>query len=209
MSQIVDQYLLFRIRSQRDPQAFAKLYDRYVAAIYRFVYLKVSSKEKAEDLTSETFLKAWEYVLTQPKINNARALFYQIAKNLVVDSYRRDGVRQAVETVVTFQEAGASTDYEREFSDGRRGQRRVEAQVETELLLARISRLKEDFQDVLTLRLVEDLPFGDIAAVLGKTPGNVRVIYHRAIKALEEMEDRRQKTDYEPTRTETGARGAP
>jgi len=193
MNQLVDQYLLLRIRTRRDPQAFAKLYDRYVAAIYRFVYFKVSSKEKAEDLTSETFLRAWEYVLTQPKINNARALFYRIAKNLVVDCYRRESVRQGVEAPVTFQGAGASTEYEGDFSDRDRGRQRLEAQVETGLLLERISRLKEDFQDVLTLRLIEDLPFGDIANILGKTPGHVRVIYHRAHKALEEISNVTEK----------------
>ena len=187
MNQIQDQYLLFRLRTKRDSEAFAKLYDRYVAAIYRFAYLKLSSKEKAQDLTSETFLRAWEYVLKQPKIGNIRALFYRIAKNLVVDSYRRESVRQGLEVNVTIDQAEASTVIAWEVSDRSRGKQIVEAQADAALLLERIGRLKEDFQDVLTLRLIDDLPFAEIAEILEKTQVNVRVIFHRALKSLEDI----------------------
>src|SRR5947207_925005 len=89
MSHLFDQYLLFRIRTKRDPDAFARLYDRYVTSIYRFVLLKVPSKEIAEDLTSEAFLKCLQYLQTQPNVKNIRALLYRIARNLVVDYYRK------------------------------------------------------------------------------------------------------------------------
>ncbi|MFA6429329.1 MAG: RNA polymerase sigma factor [Patescibacteria group bacterium] len=186
MSSLIDQYLLFRLRTKRDPEAFAKLYDRYVVAIYRFVFLKVSSREKAEDLTSDTFLKTWEYLQKDVEIKNIRALFYQVARRTVIDHYRHDSIQRTSEEVVTFSEAHTSSDNERVFSDQARERQKIEASAEASLLLDRLSGLKEDFQDVLMLRLVNGLSFSDIAVVLEKTPGNVRVIYHRAMKALEE-----------------------
>jgi RNA polymerase sigma-70 factor (ECF subfamily) len=53
------------------------------------------------------------------------------------------------------------------------------------LVLDQIERLKESYRDVLMLRLIDGLSFGDIGKVLDKSVGNVRVIYHRAIKALD------------------------
>lgn len=183
MRNLVDRYLLFRLHAHQDPEAFARLYDRYAVAIYRFIYVKVSSKEKAEDLTSETFLHAWDYALKQTEIRDIRALFYQIARRLVIDQYRRDQTHEPGS--VTFSSDRASS-LEETMSDSLRGQRQIEAQADFSLLMERLSHLKEDYQDVLVLRLVNGLSFAAIGEILAKTAGNVRVIYHRATKALDE-----------------------
>jgi RNA polymerase sigma factor (sigma-70 family) len=65
----------------------------------------------------------------------------------------------------------------------------IEAQADLALLAKKLELLKEDYRDVLTLRLVDGLPFGVIAEILEKKSGNVRVIYHRAIKALQNLDD--------------------
>lgn len=182
MSHLVDQYLLFRIRIKRDPEAFGRLYDRYVKSIYRFVFLKLPSREIAEDVTSETFLRSWQYIQQNQRIENFRALLYRIARNLVADIYRRPDTHFVS---VTFSGSDTSTVGESQFSDEARGRAVMEARADLALVLQHISRLKEDFQDVLTLRLIDGLSFADIAQVLEKTPGNVRVIFHRALKALE------------------------
>lgn len=186
MNQLVDQYLLFRLRAKRDPQAFGQLYDRYVDAIYRFVFLKLPSKEAAEDVTSETFLRSWQYIQGNQRVKNFRALLYRIARNLVADNYRK---AESSGAHVTFSLSQTSTlmQEESDLSDRNRGRLVVEARAEVALILQDVSRLKEDFQDVLTLHLVEGLSFGEIGQVLEKTSGNVRVIYHRALKALESL----------------------
>ena len=88
MTSLVDRYLLYRIRALRDPEAFARLYDKYVSQIYRFVLLKLPSKEDAEDLTSETFLKSWRYLQENREVTEFRGLLYRIARNAIVDWYR-------------------------------------------------------------------------------------------------------------------------
>src|SRR3990167_3587779 len=84
-----EKLLLLRLR-KKDPEAFAQLYDLYVTPIYRFIYFKVPTIQDTEDLTSEVFLKAWQYITDREEaIENLRSLLYKIARNLVVDFYRR------------------------------------------------------------------------------------------------------------------------
>ncbi len=189
MPDLLDQYLLFRVVVKRDPEAFTRIYDRYVVSIYRFIFVKLPTKEAAEDITSETFLRCWQYLSQRKQITHIRALLYRIAKNLVADYYRKSSnFTVPIDQVVTFFDGETSEQMrkEKDFSDIGRSAQIVAAKAELSLLLKRIARLKEDYQDVLTLRLIEGLNFGEIAMILEKTTGNVRVMYHRAIKALEE-----------------------
>ena len=58
---IKDKILYSRLK-QKDKEAFIKAYDIYTDNIYRFIYFKVRGKEEAEDLTSQVFLKTWDYI---------------------------------------------------------------------------------------------------------------------------------------------------
>jgi RNA polymerase sigma-70 factor (ECF subfamily) len=191
MANLYDQYLLFRIRTKQDKEAFAKLYDRYVKAIYRFVLLKLPSKEIAEDVTSDTFLRCWQYIQERKEIGNIRPFLYKIARNLVVDVYRKpDRANVSLsDFFVTIHDEETSqlmqVRIDAETSDRSRQRSQIEAGADLQLILDRISHFKEDYRDVLTLRLIDGLAFSDIAQILDKATGNVRVIYHRAMKALE------------------------
>lgn len=191
MSNLVDRYLLFRIRTKRDPEAFAKIYDRYVKALYRFTLLKLPSQEEAQDITAETFTKAWNYLQEHREITNIRALLYRIARNLIADYYRNRPVSVAFDAVTNQSDFASTPMKDALGSDLGRERELIVARTELTLILQQLGQLKEDYRDVVMLRLVDDLAFGDIADILGKTAGNVRVIYHRAIKTLKETE--RQK----------------
>ena len=185
MPKLIDRYLLFRLRTKRDPEAYGRLYDRYVAQIYRFVSFKLPTKEAAQDVTSEAFLRLWQHVLQEKEIRNLRALLYRIARNLVADHYRQAEPSVSIEASVTNWDESTSSIDESQLSDLGRGKTGIEAQADFAIVLEQIARLKEDYRDVLLLRLVEGLGYRDIAIILEKTPGAVRVIYHRALKALE------------------------
>lgn len=186
MSHLVDRYLLFRIRIKQDPEAFAKIYDRYVEAVYRFAFLKLPAKEDAQDIVSETFMRAWTYLQTHEDIRNVRALLYRIARNLIIDYYRARPQTISVESAVTFEE-GESSLSSQMLTDGGRAANVIEANADVRLVLERINQLKDDYRDVLLLRLVDGLSFDDIGSLLEKKSGHVRVIYHRAMKALKSV----------------------
>lgn len=186
MQNLLDQYLLFRLRSKQDADAFTRLYDRYVEAIYRFAVLKLPTEEDAQDITSETFLKAWAHIRSGGEISHVRAFFYQIARNLIADRYRRES--HVTQIAVTLEALETSTQIEGLEGDRGRSKRMLEARADFSLLLKQLDRLKEDYRDVLTLRLIDDLPFPVIAEILGKNAGHIRVIFHRALKALKDLE---------------------
>jgi RNA polymerase sigma-70 factor (ECF subfamily) len=199
MSNLLDRYLLFRIRTKRDPEAYAKIYDRYVKALFRFAFLKLPSREEAQDITAECFTKTWVYLQEHPSVGNVRALLYRVSRNLIADYYRSRPEARGVGFVggdgdsVTF--GSDTTSYsvvpeegrgEQGWGDKGRGRDMIEARAELSLILKKLESLKEDYRDVVTLRLVDGLAFEDIADILGKSRSNVRVIYHRAIKNLKD-----------------------
>jgi len=196
MDNLIDQFQLYRLRTKRDEDAFGRIYDRYIERIYRFVLLKLPSKEAAQDVTSEAFLRLWQYVQEEKGITNVRALLYRIARNLVVDYYRASSRTISIEQIVTFSLDVTSYDNEDRLSDQNKGKRLIEAKADLALIVERVSRLKEDYRDVLMLRLMDDLSFQDIAIVLGKKPGTVRVIFHRAMKALDTLAQQNSDTPF-------------
>ncbi|MFZ2803642.1 MAG: sigma-70 family RNA polymerase sigma factor [Patescibacteria group bacterium] len=179
------------MKTKRDPEAFARIYDRHVEAIFRFAYLKLPRKEDAQDVTAETFTKTWQYLNENTEVVHIRALLYRIARNLIADFYRGRKHEPSVEELVTIEGSGASQGSEGGLPELARlptSKSQAEPRAELALVFTRLTRLKEDYRDVLMLRLVDDLPFSVIAEILGKTQGNVRVIYHRGIKALNDLE---------------------
>ncbi len=191
MAHLRDHIDLLRLRASRDPDAFARIYDRYVDAIYRFVSFKLPSKEDAQDVTADVFMKAWDHIRQDKPVENVRAFLYQVARNAVVDRYRRNHAesRGGQTTAVTFSLLEASSVSDAiELGDEGRSADQAQAKAEVALLVRRLARLKDQYRDVLLLRLVDDLPFDAIASVMGVSAVNARVLYHRALKALKASE---------------------
>ena len=90
--------LVIQLKS-KDKEAFARVYDLYVVKIYRYIFFKVSNQNEAQDLTSEVFLKAWEYINSPSfkQVNNLNGFLYRIARNIVVDYYRQKKNRDIYE----------------------------------------------------------------------------------------------------------------
>ena len=101
MAHLNDQILVYRIK-RGDTDSFTPIYDYYVERVYRFVYLKVPTSQDAEDIVAEAFLKLWHYIRDGKQIDSLQALLYQIARNLVVDFYRKRG--SVLETSIDEQE---------------------------------------------------------------------------------------------------------
>jgi len=174
-----DKLLLIRLK-KKDPDAFAEVYDLYVTPIYRFIYFKVSSRQDAEDLTSEVFLKVWNFVTeTEDVIENLRALIYKIARNLVIDFYRQ---RARNEYVVADESLENIKDYRQQSLLAE-----IEAKIDMRNIEPILRKLKDEYREVIILRFVEDLTIGEIAGILDKSKGSVRVILHRALKVTREL----------------------
>jgi len=151
---------------------FGKIYDQCIGKIYRFIYLKVSSEEIAQDLCSETFLKGWEAFKTQ-KIENPSAFLYRIARNLVTDHYRQKGRNQVVST-----EFVSIVDPQPDL------EKKAALSSDLTQVKAALVNLKEDYQNVIIWHYLDDLSVKEVAKLMDKSEQATRVTLHRALKAL-------------------------
>ena len=170
-----DKILLARLKT-KDTDAFAEIYDLYVTKIYRFIYFKVSSVEEAEDLTSEVFLKSWQYISEGKKIENMNALLYRIARNAVIDFYRSRAKTEALEENISGDQAVSEDDL-----------KNIEISLDFADMEKSLRDLKDEYREVIVLRFVDELSIKEIADILEKNKGTVRVLIFRALQALKQL----------------------
>lgn len=180
-SRLKEKFLLFRIRAKKDPEAFGQIYDAYVEPIYRFIYFKVSSAEQAEDLTSETFLKAWQYLKEKKDVPHLQALLYSVARSVVIDHYRAAAAERGDQPLDEDQASELTDEASEKLL------RDVETKFDTTLVIEKLRRLKDEYREVIVMKYLDELGTHEIAKALGKSSANVRVILHRATKALADV----------------------
>ena len=151
---------------------FSIIYDEYVPKIYRFIYLKVSTREIAEDLSSDVFMRVWkEY--TRKDIDNIQAFLYKVARNVLADHYRAPRVKVvSVEKVTTILLEDGSLEHNAEVSS------------DMEQIRKALLHLKDDYQNYVIWRYLDELSIPEIAQITGKSEPSVRVGVHRALRAL-------------------------
>lgn len=158
-----------------EAEAFGLLYDKYQPQIYRFIYLKVSHREEAEDLTHQVFLKSWEKIDEyKSKEFPFSAWLYKIARNLIIDYYRLKKNNISIDEIIEskIDDPVAST---------------IEKKLDAEKIKKAISRLNPKYQDVIILRFIEEFSLKETALILNKTEISIKMLQHRAIKNLKKI----------------------
>jgi RNA polymerase sigma-70 factor (ECF subfamily) len=159
-----------------DREAFGDLYERHLAAIYRYVFYRVGEAQEAEDLTETVFLKAWQALNGyRPTEAPFVVWLYRIAHNLLVDRHR---TRKELEPLEAHHPDSSSAS-DPEAQAVAREQRRA--------LTSALARLEPLQQQVLTLRFIGGLSHAETAQITGHTEGAVRVIQHRALIVLRQL----------------------
>ena len=177
IGKIEEKLLLYRIK-QSDKDAFIRAYDLYVEQLYRFIYFKVGNREEAEDLCSAMFLKTWHYILENSLKDQKtlKALFYKISRNLIIDHYRKTKGR---ETMSLDDEKGIKiTDEKQNLKHD------LELKADLLVLESKLPELKDEYREIIILRFINELSIKEIAEVLDKSRGNVRILIYRALNAL-------------------------
>lgn len=181
MSSVQDKILYSRLK-KKDRKAFVHIYDLYLNDIYRFIYFKVSSREIAEDITSSTFLKTWDYIQNEQlkDYKTLKSLLYVVARNLVIDHYRKKS-----------QQLDVSYDNENSpihvIDEKQNPAKDLDHQFDFKIVEEGLSKLKDEYREVIMMRYINELSIGEIADVLGKSKGSVRVLAHRALNTLKNL----------------------
>jgi len=179
--------ILYLRLKKKDKEAFVKVYDLYFDDIYRFIYFKVNNKEEAEDISSSVFLKTWDYIQNNNlgEFKSLKPFLYQVARNTVIDYYRKksnlkdfslDHKDNKIDLVDEKQDLERDIDLKKDYSEVIKG----------------LSKLKDEYSEILVMRYVNELSIAEISDILNKTKGNIRVIIYRAVQALREVIKQKQ-----------------
>lgn len=152
-------------------RAFAQLFSKHADALYRFIYWRVGGNEDvAKDMTSEVFTKAWER-WEEFDDSFPKAWLYTIARNLVVDSYRKKSIDRLDESEELVDEGGSLEE-------------QTDSVLQKERLHQAIAKLKPKSRQVVELRFMSGLSARETADIMDTTEENVRVLQFRALKEL-------------------------
>ncbi|MDX6201578.1 MAG: polymerase sigma-70 factor, subfamily [Frankiales bacterium] len=160
-----------------DAEAFGALYDRYVDLVHRYVYYRVGSQALAEDLTSETFLRALRRISSYTWQGvDIGAWFVTIARNLVADHYKSGRYRLEVQ-VHEVRDDRTADGPEDEVLDA----------LDHRVLLEAVTKLGAEQQECIVLRFLQGLSVSETAAVMGKNDGAVKALQYRAVRSLSRL----------------------
>ena len=152
---------------------FAKIYDKYIAKIYRFTYLKLSSTELAEDVTANIFTKVWDSFRLGQEIENVQAFIYKVARNEIANHYRQSQKTKTV-SIDSLQIPDPNVNLEEKY----------QTQGEIEKLKQALAELEDEYQDIVIWRYLDGLSVKKIAQIIERPEGTIRVMAHRALKDL-------------------------
>jgi RNA polymerase sigma-70 factor (ECF subfamily) len=159
-----------------DSQAFGELYDRYVDLVYRYVFYRVGAAALAEDLTSETFLRALKAIggyRVQGK--DFGAWLVTIARNLVADHYKSGRYRLELSTAEL-------ADIPSQPVAG--PERVVLDSISQAELLNAVRKLNPEQQECIALRFLQGLSVTETAQLMGKREGAIKALQYRAVRSL-------------------------
>jgi RNA polymerase sigma-70 factor, ECF subfamily len=159
--------------SQYDSQALAEIYDRYAEPIYRYLYRFVGDAFQAEDLTSEVFLKLLQVVDTpQAPRERLEGWLYRVAHNLGTDWFRSNSRTPATSLA------------EELIADDNLPAAELERRQLRKQLRTALGQLTTDQQRVILLRFGEGFRLREVARLLDKSEGAVKLLQHRAVQRL-------------------------
>jgi len=196
-------------KAQKEPEAFAKLYDKYYSQIFGYILKRVADLEVAQDITSETFFKAlknlWKFrwrntPFSVYPVGHRRCSFgawlYRIANNEIANYFRKnkrysvslDEVLEkdfySASKFLVQGEPVALHNPETEFIEAQEELKKYQDFLEIQ---EKISQLPIKYQEVITLRFFEKKKIKEIAEILGKKEGTIKSLLHRGLEKLKNL----------------------
>ncbi|MGY2083783.1 sigma-70 family RNA polymerase sigma factor [Blastococcus sp. SYSU DS0539] len=171
----VDVWALVRRAQGGDAEAFGQLYDHYVTLVHRYAYHRVGDRATAEDITSETFVRALRRIDSLSfQGRDVGAWLVTIARNIIRDQVKSSRFRLEISTA-DMRDADRATDGPEDA---------VLQHLTNEQLLACVRQLGSEQQECIVLRFLHGLSVSETAEIMGKKDGAIKALQHRAVRRL-------------------------
>jgi RNA polymerase sigma-70 factor (ECF subfamily) len=157
---------------------FHSVYERYSQEVYRFTYFLCGDAALAEDITQETFVRAWT-TPGQVRVGTVKAYLFMIARNLYRAELKRGSQHVALDAALP---------------DTRHAQVASDARLDLDDVLQALRALPEIDRAALLMHAQEGMPYAEIAAALGLSLSAVKVRIHRARIKLKSQEKTQKGT---------------
>lgn len=166
-----------------EAEAYGLIYDRYVDMVFRYIYFRVGNRTVAEDLTSDTFLRALKRISSFVwQGRDIGAWFVTIARNLVADHYKSG--RYRLEVIVA--DMVATADREAVGYLSHTDAVAVE-RVSNTVIYNAIKQLNPEQQECIILRFLQGFTVAEAAAALGRNEGALKALQYRAVRNLSRL----------------------
>src|SRR3954447_23143482 len=170
-----DVWGMVRRAQDGDAEAFGELYDHYVTLVHRYAYHRVGDRATAEDVTSETFVRALRRIDSLSfQGRDVGAWLVTIARNIIRDHVKSSRYRLEVSTA-DMRDADSVTDGPEDA---------VVAHLANQELLACVQQLGSEQQECIVLRFIHGLSVSETAQIMGKKDGAIKALQHRAVRRL-------------------------
>ena len=158
---------------------FGEIYNREADAIFRFCLLRTSDRETALDFTQDTFMRFWNSLVLEKDIKNYRTFLFTIARNIVIDFYRKKKSFSLEKMLENAEAQGRGPSSLQLIAS-----ENVETTVEAEYLVRKIRELPEPYSNAVYLRCVEELKPREISEILGESANVISVRISRGLEQL-------------------------
>ncbi|MGI5996019.1 sigma-70 family RNA polymerase sigma factor [Saccharomonospora viridis] len=183
-SAVAENWELVRAAQHGDSTAFATLYHRHVDSVFRYVLLRVGDRHLAEDVTSETFLRALRRITSiSYQGRDVGAWFTTIARNLVLDHIKSSRFR--LEIVTDEVRDPGTRDNHTNTAPG--PEQEVISRSTSDELLRCIADLGDDQRECIILRFIQGYSVAETAAIMQRNEGAVKALQHRAVRRLAKL----------------------
>ncbi len=162
-----------------DELQFANIYDQFAPKIFKYCYFRVSSREEAEDIASQVFIRAWDHIAEGKKVTNVQGFLYRIASNLIIDFYRKNKDKREISLDDPWNLV--------EIPDISNIPEHLNQEMQLEEIRQKLDLLPEHYREVIILKYTNDLSIQEIAVVLQTSENNVSVRLHRAVEKLKTL----------------------
>jgi RNA polymerase sigma-70 factor (TIGR02952 family) len=171
----VDVWGLVHRAQQGDAEAFGRLYDHYVTMVHRYAYHRVGDRATAEDVTSETFVRALRRIDSLSfQGRDVGAWLVTIARNIIRDHVKSSRYRLEVATA-DMRDADSAADGPEDA---------VVTHLTNQELLSYVRQLGSEQQECIVLRFIHGLSVSETAQIMGKKDGAIKALQHRAVRRL-------------------------